>query len=165
MKRFIVPLLMLVLGVGGGIGAGLYIMPAPPKDTLVESNPLEVPPTDPGHTAVAPEPGEEREYAKLNNQFIVPVVSDGHVKAMVVLALNVEVVAGGRTAVFAAEPKLRDAFLQAMFDHANNGGFSGNFTSGDKTRALRNDLLRRARLILGAQVTDVLITDFVRQDS
>ncbi|MBS8271737.1 flagellar basal body-associated protein FliL, partial [Halomonas litopenaei] len=52
-----------------------------------------------------------------------------------------------------------------MFDHANNGGFSGNFTTGTKMRALRNELLRVAQDISGPSVTDVLVIDLVRQDS
>ena len=93
------------------------------------------------------------------------VVSDGRVEALVVMSLNIEVVVGGQSAIFSAEPKLRDGFLQVMFDHANIGGFSGNFTAGTNMRALRNELLRVAKEISGDIVTDVLIIDIVRQDS
>ncbi|MBE0413785.1 flagellar basal body-associated FliL family protein [Yoonia sp.] len=165
MKSFLVPLFLLFLGVGAGAGAGFYLLPAPTQD----AENLAAPCGDPDDTAskapIAPAIPEEREYAKLNNQFIVPVVKDGKIAALVVLSLNLEVAAGSRTAVFATEPKLRDSFLQAMFDHANNDGFSGNFTSGEKMFALRKDLLRRAKDIIGAEVTDVLITDIVRQDT
>ena len=113
----------------------------------------------------AAESTQEREYAKLNNQFVIPVVEDEMVAALVVMSLNVEVTVGSRTAIFAAEPKLRDRFLQVMFDHANTGGFSGNFTTGTKMRALRNELLRVAQDISGPIVTDVLVIDLVRQDS
>ena len=70
------------------------------------------------------------EYVKLNNQFVVPVVEDGRVAAMVVLSLSLEVEAGNTEAVYQREPKLRDAFLQVLFDHANVGGFCGSFTDG-----------------------------------
>ena len=54
----------------------------------------------PEEVAEAPAPveiSEEREYAKLNNQFVVPIVEEGRVAALVVMSLNVEVTAGGRS--------------------------------------------------------------------
>ena len=94
----------------------------------------------------------------------MPIVEDGVVSAMVVLALSIEVEPGKKESVFLAEPKLRDAFLQAMFDHANIGGFSGNFTSAQSLRPLREDLVRRAKQIIPSIAKDVLIMDIVRQD-
>lgn len=164
MKRLLLPLLLLLIGVGSGVGAGLYFKPSPTELATATDNPCGNIAATPEQMDDAPIISEEREYAKLNNQFIVPVVQDGRVTAMVVMSLSLEVALGGRTAVFETEPKLRDAFLQAMFDHANAGGFSGNFTSGENMHSLRTDLLRRARNVAGNQVTDVLITDIVRQD-
>ena len=170
MKKILLPLILLLFGVGGGVGAGIALKPAPEPDPelLADGNPCGEPVSDAhattDHAAVA-DIGEEREYAKLNNQFIIPVVDDGLVSALVVIAISLEVVPETTTAVLASEPKLRDAFLQAMFDHANIGGFSGNFTTGTNMRSLRNELLRAAQRISGDIVTDVLITDIVRQDS
>lgn len=167
MMKLLLPLILTLVGVGGGIGAGLALKPEPVEDPLAAGHPCGDPAEAEGEDsapAVA-EVTEEREYAKLNNQFVIPVVEDGIVAALVVMSLNLEVTVGSRTAIFAAEPKLRDAFLQVMFDHANIGGFSGNFTSGTNMRALRNELRRAAREIAGEQVTDVLIIDIVRQDS
>ncbi|PJI86117.1 hypothetical protein BC777_2475 [Yoonia maricola] len=167
MKAILIPLILLLVGTGAGVGAGLFLAPAPVEDATDETHVCPPPDADmDGAVAITPVAvGPEREYAKLNNQFIVPVVEDQRVAALVVMSLNLEVVLGGRTAVFAAEPKLRDRFLQVMFDHANNGGFSGNFTTGTKMRALRNELLRVAQEVSGSQVTDVLVIDLVRQDS
>lgn len=164
MKKLLLPVILLLVGVGSGVGAGLVFKPEPKEDLMSEGNPCGDPSNIADH---APQPiiPEEREYAKMNNQFVIPVVEDGRVAALVVMALNVEVVVGGSTAIFAAEPKLRDGFLQVMFDHANIGGFSGNFTTGTNMRALRNELLRTAQDISGSIVTDVLIIDIVRQDS
>ncbi|WP_400085178.1 flagellar basal body-associated protein FliL [Yoonia sp. R78084] len=166
MKAILIPVILLLAGTGAGAGAGLFL--TPPKQQDAESA-LDCPTPEgaietsgvPDAAAASP----EREYAKLNNQFIIPVVEDEMVAALVVMSLNLEVTVGSRTAIFAAEPKLRDRFLQVMFDHANNGGFSGNFTTGTKMRALRNELLRVAQDISGPSVTDVLVIDLVRQDS
>lgn len=165
MMKFLLPLLLAAIGVGGGVGAGLYLKPAPMADLMDDGNPCGDPDVTAMQSATQIALEEEPEYAKLNNQFVIPVVEDGAVAALVVMSLNLEVRPGGRTAVFALEPKLRDGFLQVMFDHANIGGFSGNFTSGTNMRALRNELLRSARDVLGDTVTDVLIIDIVRQDS
>lgn len=164
--KLLLPIILLLVGVGSGVGAGLVLKPEPVADELAEGHPCGDPTELAATPAAAPEPiPEEREYAKLNNQFVIPVVDEGRVAALVVMSLNVEVTLGNRPAIFATEPKLRDGFLQVMFDHANIGGFSGNFTSGTNMRALRNELLRVAQSISGDIVTDVLIIDIVRQDS
>lgn len=159
MKAFLIPLVLLVLGTGAGAAAGFLLTPDTPDTVLAECPEPETK----AEPSVA-EPNPAREYAKLNNQFVVPVVADGRVAALVVLSLNLEVTTGSRTAIFAAEPKLRDRFLQVMFDHANIGGFTGNFTEGTNMRLLRDDLLQAAQEISDS-VTDVLITDIVRQDT
>lgn len=105
------------------------------------------------------------DYVRLNNQFIIPVVEEGRVSATVVLSLSLEVPAGGTEAVYAREPRLRDALLQVLFDHANAGGFRGVFTDGANLIVLRTALKEAARKILGDDVTDVLISDLVRQDA
>ena len=168
MKKLLLPIFLLLAGIGGGIGAGLVLKPeqdeviladgAPCGDAALDSQNAEA------HAPVAAIT-EEREYSKLNNQFVIPVVKDGVVAALVVMAISLEVLPDSGSAVLANEPKLRDGFLQVMFDHANLGGFSGNFTEGTNMQALRNELRRVAQQISGDNVTDVLITDMVRQDS
>ncbi|MEN8917572.1 MAG: flagellar basal body-associated protein FliL, partial [Octadecabacter sp.] len=75
-----------------------------------------------------------------------------------------EVEAGGQEAVFSHEPRLRDAFLQVMFDHANIGGFNGVFTASSNMRILREALQDAADQVMRGHITDVLIVDIVRQD-
>jgi flagellar FliL protein len=101
----------------------------------------------------------------LNNQFIVPIVEDGRVASLVILSLSLEVETGTMETVYQKEPKLRDVFLQVMFDHANSGGFRGSFTDSANLRLLRKALVEAARSVLGADLKDVLIADINRQDS
>jgi hypothetical protein len=158
------------------VGAGLFLIPPEPEANISAQGPCgEVASTN---DLASTEDSEKtnsvdldadgnpivNEYAKLNNQFVIPIVEEGLVSALVVMALSVEVPTGQKEAVFSAEPKLRDAFLQAMFDHANVGGFSGNFTSAQNLRPLRDDLRQRAKAILPGIAKDVLIIDIVRQD-
>ena len=101
----------------------------------------------------------------MNNQFVVPIVADDRVAAMVVLALSIEVPSGMSDIVFRREPKLRDSFLQVLFDHANMGGFDGAFTSAEVLGRLRTALREVAEKDLGRDVArDILIVEIARQD-
>ncbi|MCO6384761.1 MAG: flagellar basal body-associated FliL family protein [Vannielia sp.] len=171
MKSILLILILALVGVGAGTGAGMMLRP-PPEEAMmnpcgedgemVESHPEEEP-------MAADTTGEEsdptREYVKISNQFIIPIVEEGRVASMVVLSLSLEVDAGQAELVFAREPKLRDSFLQVLFDHANSGGFSGNFTTGSKMGRLSQALREVGRKVLGPTLTDVLIIDIVRQDN
>jgi flagellar basal body-associated protein FliL len=158
----LVPILLAVIGLAVGGGAGIFLRPAPEAPGPEAA-------ADP-HAASAEPAGEEAppeaqpEYVKLSNQFIVPIVADGRVNAMVIMALSVEVKPGSTEAVYAKEPKLRDALLQVLFDHANAGGFRGSFTDGANLTLLRKALLEVAQSTMGDMVTDVLIADIARQD-
>lgn len=156
------PLILAAAGLGAGIGAGLYLRPPATGDAAHEGAAAD-------EHATAEEDGQGSgagpEYVRLNNQFVVPVVKEGRVSAMVVLSLTLEVDPGETETVFQREPKLRDVFLQVLFDHANLGGFSGSFTDGSNLVVLRTGLKEAAALVLGDTVRNVLITDIARQDS
>lgn len=170
--RKLLPLLLAVIGLGAGVGAGLALRPAAEEEAGIPTPGHEAE-KDPSEGAVeAGKPAEQDghegatfDYAKLNNQFVVPVVADGRVSGLVVLTLSLEVTTGSTETVYSREPKLRDRFLVVLFDHAAAGGFDGDFTAPSKMAALRRALTEQARRILGAVVNDVLIQDIIRQDS
>ena len=192
----LLPILMLLVGVGAGIGAGLVLAPAEEphaeegedhaeaggedhgeegraedKDAKDHGEDAAKPPAkkpkpekkaDDGHSE-----GEEvstTEFVKINNQFVVPVVASGRVEALVVLTLSLETALGLREVVYNREPKLRDAFLQVLFDHSNMGGFQGAFTRSNNLDILRGALLDVAQREFGYDVLNVLIVDIARQD-
>lgn len=190
MKRLLLPLAIALVGLGGGLGAGLMLKPEPDDDVALTeggtdsqhgaheageqaeaggaqdresgtpSGEAAHAPHDAGHAGSA----LPTEYVKLNNQFIVPVLREGRVAAMVVMSLSLETALGGKETVYAQEPKIRDGFLRVMFDHANAGGFEGNFTTDSKLEPLRKALRETGRRQLGDLVVDVLVTDISRQD-
>lgn len=166
MKKLILPILMLIFGAGAGIAGGLFLFPAHHDEAdLAACLPDEEMATEIAHGEDAlPAELADREYARMNNQFVVPVVEEGKVAALVVLSVSIEVVAGQKEPVYQAEPRLRDSFLQVLFDHANLGGFEGAFTNSNNMRHLRGALKTAAQDALGDRVTDVLIIDIVRQD-
>lgn len=157
----IFPLILAMIGLAGGVGAGLALRPAP-KDVAV-NNPCGDPATV--HEKPQDDPDAARDYVKLSNQFVVPVVKDGKVESLVVMSLSLEVESGQTETVYQREPKLRDAFLRVMFDHANFGGFSGSFTNNSSMTRLRTALREVAQKTLGTIVSDVLIMDIIRQDA
>ena len=167
MMRLLIPVLLAVVGLGIGVGAGWFLRPAAHAAAPAAEGQGAVAVGAPG--AAQPEAGAATvttaEYVKLTNQFVVPVLQGGKVAAMVILSLSLEVEAGGSEEIYSKEPKLRDAFLQVMFDHANAGGFTGSFTDGANLVLLRRALLEAGISAIGTALTDVLIVDIVRQDS
>lgn len=184
--KLILPLLLALVGAGAGIGAGLYLQPAPEASAHAEASedghadadshgePAAAHGDGHGSDSHADDSGHaddghatdtgNTEFTKLNNQFVVPVLRDGRVKSMVVLSLSLETPIGKREVIYAKEPRIRDMFLQVLFDHANIGGFDGAFTSGDKMSVLRRELRNAGKQLLGEDIVDILVTDIARQD-
>ena len=159
MKKLI-PLILLLVGAGAGVGAGIFLRPTPNPELAATEEPEKVLTDKEGK----PEDNLDHEYVKMSNQFVVPVVNDGSVQALVVMSLSLEVPAGQKDAIYSKEPKLRDSFLQVLFDHANVGGFDGAFTNANNLAVLRGALREVAQKDMGDQITDVLIIEIARQD-
>ena len=177
MKKLLLPVILLLLGVGGGVGAGIMLAPPSEDEAIsVDDDGTDTENAVSEEVEASAEPEEEEpeeggdesagavEYLNMSNQFIVPLVEGGNVNGIVVISISLEVVEGSIAAVNLLEPKIRDRFLQVLFNHANNGGFDGNFTDFRYLKSLKEELLRNARVINGENVTDVLILDLVRQE-
>lgn len=161
MKK-ILPILLLIIGLAAGGGAGFVLRPDPPEPTEPEVTESPEPPQETGDVPF--DQNANFEYVKLNNQFVVPVVRNGRVAALVVLSITLEVTNGVRADIYAVEPRIRDALLAVLFDHSNSGGFDGVFTESFTLRTLRVALREAARSLVGEDIKDVLVMDIVRQD-
>ena len=165
MLKKLLPLILLLVGAGAGAGAGIFLRPAPAEDAAsIQSGEA---PEKVAKIEAKPEADKvpaTHEYVKLSNQFVVPVVERDRVQALVVMSLSLEVPVGQKDAIYAKEPKLRDSFLQVLFDHANVGGFDGAFTSANNLDVLRRALREVAQRDMGETVNDVLIVEIARQD-
>ncbi len=153
----LLPIILPVLGLGAGVGAGVLMPPA-------QKQPAACP--APSETAAQPAavlPDVPVEYMKLNNQFVVPLITGDDVTSMVIVSLSLEIAVGQQEAIYAIEPKLRDAFLRVLFDHASLGGFEGNFLSHLGLDTLRLALREIGQRTAGPVVHDVLIVDLVKQ--
>ncbi len=171
----LLPLLIALIGLGGGVGAGIALRPEPEQGAAADGGcPCDCAALAAtgeaalGGGGTADHAGEEgdatTDFVKMNNQFVVPVVDEAGIAALVVMSISLEIPSGGSEKIYQREPKLRDVFLQVLFDHANAGGFDGAFTAGPNMRSLRTALVETARAELGNNVTDILITDIARQD-
>ena len=161
MKK-IVPLLLPILGTTAGIAVSALLNDPDDPGDINASQSMELSaPASPGKAPV-----ETTSYVKLNNQFIVPVIDKDKVASIIVLSLSLEITGNSPAElVYAKEPKLRDVFLQVLFDHSNIGGFHGAFSDASKIEALRRSLLTVAKMTLGEGVQAVLITNLARQDA
>ena len=85
MIKKLLPLVLLFIGAGAGIGAGMFLRPEP--------EPVEASAEDAEKAKVEAEDKEDEgtidhEYFKMSNQFVVPVIKQDQVKALVVLSLS-----------------------------------------------------------------------------
>jgi flagellar FliL protein len=162
MSAKLLPILLLAIGVAAGAGAGIFLKPDPESPGTDTSHAPDAAHRD--HLEQASPQEDPTEIVKLNNQFVIPVVDKNMISALVVMSLSVETGVGRSAEVYDREPKLRDVFLQALFDHANMGGFDGAFTQARNMDVLRSALLDVATDVLGDAVLGVLITEIARQD-
>lgn len=175
--KILMPAAIAVLGLGAGVAAGVALKPVPEEEHAAApcaegevcedeaAAPAEGEAAGTGHA----EGGHDEHPVALvaiEKPFVVPVFRDDQIVAMVVASVAVEVGAESGSKIEEIEPRLRDQFLEAMFRHANTGGFDGAFTAGQKMTDLRSALLAAAQAVMGAEaVSDVLITEIARQDT
>lgn len=159
----LLPLIIGLAGTGAGVGTGMLLLESPnttPPGSHEQPGPGGEETRSDGHGGVA----VGNAYVKFANQFVVPIVEQDKVVSLVVLTLSLEVAPGTGEEVYAKEPKLRDGFLQVLFDHANMGGFGVSITDPEMLNVLRASLRDVAKNSVGDAVKQVLILDIVRQD-
>lgn len=167
MKKMLLPIIMLLMGLGAGAGAGLFMAPNPSETSASNDHDPHAEETAQSH---ATEPSDaahadaEDGYYKFQQQFVVPVVKQGKMRRMVIMSLALVAPETLRPDLVKHEPKLRDALLRAMFDHATLGGFDGNFTENGPMAQLYERLLQASRAVVGTTVSEVLILEIARQD-
>lgn len=162
----LIPVGFLIIGLGAGVGAGLFLSSSgKPDKTTAEKEVAKEEKADHGKSEKSKEKKPAYGYLKLTKHFVVPVVADDEIEAMVTLSLSLEANTAIEETFYSIEPKLRDGFLQVLFDHANTGGFDGTFTESRNLDVLRKSLLEEAKKELGEDVSKVLIMSVNRQDT
>lgn len=165
----LLPVILALVGLGAGMGAGLALRPAP-EASVAET---DTEGGDPAATAASADPAApggaessgETGFVEMSRQFVIPVIGEDRIDALVVASLSVEVTSGAESRVGTRQPKLRDRFLRVMLDHANTGGFDGPFTANGSMDRLRRALVESGSEVLGRDLVDVLILGLNRQDA
>lgn len=172
MIRKLAPLLIGLVALAAGFGAGRIYAPEGQAAKTEDATPHGKAAggegkSDEGHAEKSGDAADDKaEFIKMSNQFVIPVIEGGRVTSLVIVSLSIETAAGQGEVIYTREPKLRDGLLQAMFDHANSGGFRGEFTDIAQMNGLRRALLEVAQSTLSRDlVRNVLITEIVRQDA
>lgn len=106
----------------------------------------------------------ETDFVKFKRQFVVPVLKNNAVDALILLNLGLEVPASQRDDMFRLEPRFRDAFIRELLQLSDDGYFDQELTSPDTYEVLRETLARAAGDISEDGVKAVLILDLSRQD-
>lgn len=166
MLKKIMPLLALILGLAGGGAAAIFLAP-PPDDQPMSQNEATTPDAQSETSSDDLQDGasDSFEIVKLPSQFVVPVIMDNRVRAMVILTVALEVEVGQGDRVRALEPKLRDEFLAELFSLAALDGFKDEMISRKTLELVKRALSVRSSEVLGLQNVNVLVTDMARQDA
>lgn len=146
--RIVLGLMVVLLFAGLGGGAGVFLRPS-------GEQPTEVAP---------PEPLPEPQFVSFPREFIVPLVTDGRVRAHVVLTLGLHSDTIPREGLLGHEPLLRDRLLEALFRHATMGGFDDSFTDAMQMNRLRTALNEAASAALHPDDVSILVTSIDRRD-
>ncbi|MCR9109162.1 flagellar basal body-associated FliL family protein [Marivita sp. XM-24bin2] len=161
MLKILMPFLGLALGLAGGGTAAYFFVPA---EENTEDETTATHKADPAVATELPDTPDQLEIVKLPSQFVVPVILDNRVRAMVILTVALEVETGQGDHVRAMEPKLRDVFLGELFSLAALDGFRDELISRKTLELVKRALTERSKHVLGLQFVNVLVTDMARQD-
>lgn len=158
----LLPIILMIVGGAIGGGAGFVLKPDAPMCNEEMSEDCAEREAEAEEEVMEDE--VELDYVAMKNQFVVPVIQNELVRSLVVLSLSLETKPENTEALFSQEPKLRDAFLSALFDHSHIGGFDGAFTESGRMDVLRTALLEAAQSVAGKAISNVLITEIARQE-
>lgn len=103
-------------------------------------------------------------YLKFKRQFVVPVMTQGKIDALVIMNLNLELSSEAPDNAYSLEPKLRDAITRELLALSNEGVFGANLTSAESYENVRRTLLSASKAVLPDGIQDLLILDIARQE-
>lgn len=182
MMKLIIPVVAVLSGAGAGVGAGLFTQPKaataeaqgdqPAAETDDASHGAEPKDAHGADTHAAPAGdghGDEHTatgvgYLKIPNQFVVPIVRHGNVKALAVVSISLEIDEADRDALSHDLPKIKALTLQTLLNHAALGGFDGNFADLEHTTELARRITDRLRHDVGHSISNTLLLELARQD-
>ena len=161
----LLPILIILAGVTTGVAGGLAyeIMRVNYPKLHSENEIFYLVETHLKRDTSEPEELPEVEFLAFNDPFIIPVIEEDALKALISLKIGMEVLPKDKSKLEHYKPKLRDLFLQIMFQHSHAGAFSGNYTESERLIALRRNLIQVVEENLDIELKDLLIKDVAWQ--
>lgn len=103
-------------------------------------------------------------YFKFSREFVVPIMSDGSVRALVILHIQLEVDSEIASSLFSMEPKLRDNIMATLIEISHDGKLFDNLTDPEAYESIRALVLEGLREVKSEGIENILIVDLARQD-
>lgn len=177
MKKFLLPVILVLMGIGGGAFVGTTMKPeTEEKSAEAKGDALD---KEDSHNKQKSNttshrletaaldikgPREDVDYVDLPKQFVIPLVNAEGKRSLIVLQLQIEIDKDKAELAEIHAPKLRDAFLRTLLELSDTGAFENSVTSRATLEDVRYELKRAAQNILGKSVHGVLIEQLMRQD-
>ena len=107
---------------------------------------------------------DEISFYKFKRQFVVPVMTQGKIEALVIMNLSLELNSNAPDNVYTLEPKFRDALTRELLRLSNKGVFGDALTSVESYEDIRSTLLSAIKSVVTEGIEDILILDIARQE-
>ena len=187
----ILPMILQIVAVIGGVFGGLMLKPQPkasPADAHAEEADGDHAKKDKGDKKKAKKDkghgdkkkkdkhGKEKSkgghgekdgsstgYIKFSRPFIVPVLNSSGRNFVIMMDINIEAPSSATQSAYEKEPKLRDVMLQTLFNLSNEGTFGENLLVENNMDDLREKLLEAAQSVIGEDAQNILILNISKQ--
>jgi flagellar protein FliL len=110
-------------------------------------------------------PVNEVSFYKFSREFVVPIIRDSRVDALVILNISLEVEGDTAQKLFTLDPKLRDNIMSTLIVLSNEPGLFDNMTQVENYERIRSQVLENLRNVIPEGINNVLILDFAKQDT
>ncbi len=110
-------------------------------------------------------PVSEVSFYKFSREFVVPIIRDSRVDALVILNISLEVEGDTAQKLFTLDPKLRDNIMSTLIVLSNEPGLFDNMTQVENYERIRSAVLENLRNVIPEGINNVLILDFAKQDT
>lgn len=182
MKKLIFPILLILVVIGGAVGGDFLKTRANASHVEAHADASSEPRKKAGQGDVSnkkkkegheksgkqkeglPYTSETEQYLKFKRQFVVPVMLDGRIDALVIMNLNLVLGSDAPANAYSLEPKLRDALTRELLNLSNQGVFGEGLTSAKNYEVVRKTLLSASQSVMPDGVKDILILDIARQE-
>ena len=160
----ILPILITLIAVGGAGFAALQIKGAPQRPDKEEHHDDDHGEGGGVHKVDGHEEKDTNGYFDFQRNFIIPIIGENRVDALVLLTVSVELDAAKIDEVRTREPRIRDAFMKTLLTLSHEGVLSQDITDPDVYTIIQERLLKTAKDVVDEDVESILLVDFARQD-